>query len=185
MTGKEWEHVIEAWLATVGGWDCRFEPKVQNGYKMKGGTPDFGLYLGATFHLIECKESTGSSIDLGRLVKPEQGKKPPEGVTWMQAATMTAAEAAGVRCWVAVHLELPEATRRKAAQQQLVGTSGDLPAVIRCLVPWTLWRARMAAAEEARLRGGDVQASIPAVELAGLGHPLRSAVELRRALEAP
>ena len=180
LTGKEWEHVIGAWLATVGGWDCRFEPKVQNGYKMKGGTPDFGLYLGTTFHLIECKEETAASMTLAKN-KNSDGS----GISPAQAAEMDRATSRGVRCWVAAHLELPESTRRKAAQQQLVGTGGDIPAVIRRLVPWALWRARMAAAEEARLRGGDVQASIPAVELAGLGHPLRSAVELRRALEAP
>ena len=42
----------------------------------------------------------------------------------------------------------------------------------------------MVAAEEARRTGGDVQASIPARELAALGWPLRSAGELRAALVA-
>ena len=183
MTGKEWEDIVRA-MAEALPQSCVFanEPKTRNGYRVEGGTPDLTIIWRGVCHLIECKEASDSSIDLGRLVKPAKGK-PPAGVTWMQAATMTAAEAAGARCWVAVHLELPEATRRKAAQQQLVGTGGDLPAVIRRLVPWALWRARMAAAEEARLRGGDVMASIPAVELAELGFPLRTAVELRRALE--
>jgi len=40
----------------------------------------------------------------------------------------------------------------------------------------------MVAAEEARRTGGEVVASIPAVELAGLGWPLRTAGELRGAL---
>ena len=184
MTGKEWEDAVRAMAETLPH-VCVFanEPKTRAGYRVEGGTPDMTLIWRGACHLVECKESTGSSIDLGRLVKPERGKKPPPGVTWMQAATMTAAEQAGAVCWVAVHLEVPESTRRKAAQVRLDGTGGDLPAVIRQLVPWALWRARMAAAEEARLRGGDVQASIPAVELAGLGYPLRTAAELRDALE--
>jgi hypothetical protein len=98
---------------------------------------------------------------------------------------MDAATAAGARCWIAVRLEVPESTRRRAAQVALDGTGGDMPAVIRRLVPWGLWRARMVAAEEARRTGGDVVASIPAVELAGLGWPLRTAGELRAALVAP
>jgi hypothetical protein len=180
LTGKEWERIVEAWLGAVGGWDCRFEPKVQNGYKMEGGTPDFGLYLGTDFHLIECKKETAASMTLAKN-KNSDGS----GISPAQAAEMDRATSRGVRCWVAARLELSDVQRRKLAQQPIFGDGGDVPAAIQQLVPWALWRARMAAAEEARLRGGDVQASIPAVELAGLGYPLRSAAELRRALEAP
>ena len=185
MTGKEWEDAVRAMAETLPH-ACVFanEPKMRAGYRVEGGTPDLTLIWRSICHLVECKESSGSSIDLGRLAKPERGKKPPPGVTWMQAATMTAAEQAGALCWVAVHLEVAESTRRRAAQVALDGTGGDMPAVIRRLVPWTLWRARMVAAEEARRTGGDVAASIPAVELAGLGYPLRTAGELRAALVA-
>lgn len=183
MTGKEWEDIVRA-MAEALPKSCVFpnEPKMRNGYRVEGGTPDLTVLWSGRCHLVECKVSAGSSVPLGRLGKPESGKPPP-GVTWMQAATMSAAEAAGGRCWVAVCLELPEATQRRLAQQQLVGGGGDMPAVVRRLVPWTLWRARMEAAEQARRTGGDVDASIPAVELAELGFPLRSAAELRRALE--
>ena len=178
MTGKEWERTVEAWRAAVGGWDCRFEPKVQNGYKMEGGTPDFGVYRGGAFHLIECKKETAASMTLAKN-KNSDGS----GISPAQAAEMDRATSRGVRCWVAARLELSEVQRRKLAQQPIYGGSGDVPAAIQRLIPWALWRARMAAAEEARLRGDKVDASIPAAELAAMGWPIRSAAEFRRALE--
>lgn len=179
MTGKEWEHTVEAMLEAVGGWDCRYEPKVQNGHKMDGGTPDFGLYLGTAFHLVECKKETAASMTLAKN-KNSDGS----GISPAQAAEMDRATSRGVRCWVAARLELSDVQRRKLAQQPIFGGGGDVPAAIQRLVPWPLWRARMVAAEEARRTGGDVVASIPAVELAALGWPLRTAGELRAALVA-
>jgi len=186
VTGKEWEDAVRA-MAEALPHACVFanEPKTRNGYRVEGGTPDMTLIWRGICHLVECKEASGSSIKLGRLAAPPDGKKPPPGVTWMQAEMMNSAEQAGALCWVAVQLEVSESTRRRAAQVALDGTGGDMPAVIRRLVPWGLWRARMAAAEEARRTGGDVVASIPAVELAGMGWPLRTAGELRAALVAP
>ena len=183
MTGKEWEDSVRA-MAEALPQSCVFanEPKMRAGYRVEGGTPDLTVLWSGRCHLVECKLAAGSSVPLGRLVKPESGKPPP-GVTWMQAATMTAAEAAGARCWVAVCLELPDATIRRLAQQQLAGGGGDVPAVVRRLVPWSIWRPLMELAEAARLRGGDVEASIPASELAAMGWPIRTTVELRRALE--
>ena len=179
--GKGWEREVEALLRAVGGYAHRHEPKMAGKIRIAGGVPDFEIILLGRAHLVECKHSSGTSAALGRLV--DTGKDcPPEGISPKQAAEMDAATAAGARCWIAVRLEVPESTRRRAAQVALDGSGGDMPATIRRLVSWTLWRARMVAAEEARRTGGDVVASIPAVELAGLGWPLRSAAELRAAL---
>ena len=180
--GKGWEREVEALMRSVpGGYVHRHEPKMAGKIRVAGGVPDFEIILLGCAHLVECKHSSGSSAQLGRLVDTEKDC-PPEGISPKQAREMDAATAAGARCWIAVRLEVSESTRRKAAQVALDGTGGDMPAVIRRLVPWTLWRARMEAAEDARRTGGDVQASIPAVELAGLGYPLRTAGELRAAL---
>jgi len=178
--GKGWEREVSAWLGACGGWMHRHEPRMAGKIRVSGGVPDFEIVLNGRAHLVECKHESGPSMDLGRLLGLD--RECGSGIKPSQAREMDAATKAGARCWVAASLDLPTTTRRKATQQRLIGTGGDLPAVIRQLVPWALWRARMAAAEEARLRGGDVQASIPAVELVGLGWPIRTAVELRAAL---
>ena len=181
--GKGWEREVEALMRAVpDGYTHRHEPKMAGRRRIAGGAPDYEIVLGGRAHFIECKHESDSSVDLGRLAGKDD--EAGAGVKPSQAREMDAATAAGARCWIAVRLEVPEATRRKAAQVALDGTGGDMPAVIRRLVPWTLWRARMVAAEEARRTGGDVAASIPAVELAGLGYPLRTAGELRAALVA-
>lgn len=179
--GKGWEREVSAWLGACGGWMHRHEPRMAGKIRVAGGVPDFEIVLDGRAHLVECKHESGPSMDLGRLVGLDRDCG--SGIKPSQAREMDAATRAGARCWVAASLELPTATRRKGAQVRLDGTGGDLPAVIRRLVPWALWRARMATAEEARLTGGDVQASIPAGELVELGFPLRTAAEFRRALE--
>ncbi len=179
--GKGWEREVEALLRAVGGWTHRHEPKMAGKIRVSGGVPDFEIVLLGRAHLVECKHSSGSSAQLGRLVDTEKDC-PPEGISPKQAREMDAATTAGAHCWVAVRLEVAESARRRAAQVALDGSGGDMPATIRRLVPWTLWRARMVAAEEARRTGGDVQASIPAAELATLGWPLRTVGELRAAL---
>jgi hypothetical protein len=157
------------------------------GRRVTSGAPDIhAIYQGAP-HYIECKMfATGNKAPLGLLVRKvgADGKEKDDGgsVSPENAAVMDQLTAAGGRCWIACMVVMSEAAQRKAAQVTLDGTGGDVPAVIRRLVPWGLWRARMAAAEEARRTGGDVQASIPAVELAGMGWPLRTAGELRAAL---
>jgi len=82
-------------------------------------------------------------------------------------------------------LEVSAATLRKASQVRLDGTGADMPPVICRLVPWPTWRALMAAAEDARRRGVEPQASIPAADLAAMGWPCRNAAELLKALEQP
>ena len=178
--GKGWERDVEAMLRAVGGYTHRHEPKMAGRRRVAGGAPDYEIVLFGCPHFIECKHESDSSMDLGRLVGKDD--EAGAGVKPSQAREMDAATAAGARCWIAVRLEVPESTRRRAAQMALYGEGRDMPATIRRLVSWTLWRARMVAAEEARRTGGDVVASIPAVELAGLGWPLRSAAELRAAL---
>jgi len=190
-TGQQWEREIGRMLDGIHG--CAWlpiPPAMRAGRRVTSGAPDIhALYQGIP-HYIECKMfSTGNKAPLGLLVRKvgADGKEKEDGnsVSPENAEVMDQLTAAGGRCWIACMVVLSEAAQRKAAQQQLGGAGGDLPAVIRRLVPWALWRARMAAAEEARLRGGDVQASIPAVELVELGWPIRTAAELRRALEAP
>lgn len=178
--GKGWEREVEAMMRGVGGWFHRHEPKVAAKVRVSGGLPDFELILGGVAHIIEAKHEGGASMDLGRMVGEDRSAG--AGVKPSQAREMDAATAAGARCWIAARLELPDSTRKRLGQPGLWG--GDVPAVIRRLIPWPEWRARMVAAEEARRAGGDVEASIPAEELATLGHPLRDAGELRRALSS-
>ena len=178
--GKGWERDVEALLRGCGGWFHRHEPKMAGKIRVSGGVPDFEAVFSGVCHIIEAKHESGASMNLGRLVGLD--RECGAGIKPSQAAEMDAATAAGARCWIAVRLEVPESTRRRAAQVALDGSGGDMPAVIRRLVPWSLWRARMVAAEEARRTGGDVVASIPAADLAGLGYPLRTAGELRAAL---
>ena len=179
--GKGWERDVEAMLRGVGGWFHRHEPKMAGKIRVSGGVPDFELVLSGTCHIVEAKHESGASMSLGRLVGLDRECGP--GIKPSQAREMDAATKAGARCWIAARLELPESTRRRAAQVRLDGSGGDMPAVVCRLVPWSFWRARMAIAEEARRTGGDVVASIPAAALAMLGWPLRNAMELRAALE--
>ena len=187
-TGQQWEREIGRLLDGIHG--CAWlpiPPAMRAGRRVTSGAPDIhAIYQGAP-HYIECKMfATGNKAPLGLLVRKvgADGKEKDDGgsVSPENAAVMDQLTAAGGRCWIACMVVMSEAAQRKAAQVTLDGTGGDVPAVIRRLVPWGLWRARMAAAEEARRTGGDVQASIPAVELAGMGWPLRTAGELRAAL---
>ena len=173
--GKGWELRMDHWLdelaAVTGGalWWHANEPKMRGPIRVDGGIPDRSVAFRG-HHLIECKHSSGTAARLGRLVATDKAE--PSGISPAQAEQMDGATRAGVRCWIAVRLELPAATAKKLGNPAFF-VGGDVPAVICRLIPWPVWRARMAAA--------DAQ-SIPAVELADLGWPLRSAGELRRAL---
>ena len=196
LTGKGWESQMELLLSQcerlTGGrlaWH-RHEPKMAGKIRVSGGLPDYEAVFDGAVHLIECKhESSASAMRIGRLqadIGPD-GKplKVDAGVKPAQAVQMDRFLLAGpsVQCWVAARLEVNTATLKKAAQQPLIGTGGDLSAVVCRLVPWPEWRALMAAAEDRRRRGQEPQASIPAAELAVMGWPLRSAGELLKALE--
>jgi hypothetical protein len=148
--------------------------------RVSGGLPDYeAVYSGAP-HLIECKHESGSAADLGRLEGTDRDCG--AGVKPSQAREMDRHERAGVRCWIAVQLEVSATTLRKAAQQSILGTGGDMPAVVCRLIPWPVWRAKMAAAEDCRRRGVEPDASIPAADLAGMGWPIRNAAELLAAI---
>ena len=187
LTGKGWESQMELLLSQcerlTGGrlaWH-RHEPKMAGKIRVSGGLPDYEAVFDGAVHLIECKHESGSAANIGRLEGTDRDCG--AGVKPSQAREMDRHERAGVCCWVAVRLEVNAATLRKAAQGRVLGTGGDLPAVVCRLVPWPEWRALMAAAEDRRRRGQEPQASIPAAELAVMGWPLRSAGELLKALE--
>ena len=137
--GTGWERELGAMLRAVpGGYVHRHEPKMAGKIRVSGGLPDFEIILHGRAHLIEAKAETGTAASLGRLVGIDRDCG--TGVKPSQAAEMDAATRAGASCWIAVRLEVPESTRRRAAQVALDGSGGDMPAVICRLVPWTLWR---------------------------------------------
>jgi len=188
-TGQQWEAEIGRLLTDIPG--CAWfaiPPKMQAGHRVTSGAPDIHAIVNGAPHYIECKMfSTGDKAPLGLLVRKvgADGKEKDDGgsVSPENAAKMDQLTAAGGRCWIACMVVLSESAQQKATQQKLSGAGGDLPAVIRRLVPWAEWRRRMAIAEEQRLQGERADASISAVELADLGWPLRSANELRKALQ--
>ena len=196
MTGTGWQCQIgnksadyPGWLPQLAAlyprrlWWWRNEPEVRNGIKIPSGLPDYGCTLDGHPILIECKHTSNkASVQLGRLIKNPDRDTPEEGVSWIQAANMDSATLAGWTCFVAVRLEVNAATLRKASQVRLDGTGGDMPPVLCRLIPWSAWRARMAAAEDARRRGQEPQASIPAADLAVMGWPCRNAGELLAAI---
>ena len=182
MTGKGLETTLEAMLSDcerlTGGrlaWH-RHEPKMAGKIRVSGGLPDYEAVFDGRIHLIECKHESGSAADIGRLEGTDRDCG--AGVKPSQARMMDRHERAGAACWILVRLEVSAATLRKASQMRLDGTAADMPPVICRLVPWPTWRALMAAAEDARRRGQEPQASIPAADLAGMGWPCRNAAEL-------
>ena len=202
LTPKGWELCFGAdsrsakgWLATLalttGGrlhwWQMVTVPNRWGG-KTEGGAPDFGLHLDGTTHWTECKNyENATAAEIGRLTAAKDAsgndKNIGTGVKPDQAEWMDLATKSGATCWIAVQLEVSAATLRKSAQQRLDGSGGDLPRVIRRLIPWPAWRALMAAAEDCRRRGEVPDASIPAADLAAMGWPCRSAAELLVALQ--
>lgn len=186
-TDKEWENAVKAWLSELGmGLVQRNEPTFVfakgRWLPVKHGTgwPDYTLITvaGAPSHYVECKRMCGDNIILGSAA--DNG-----GVTDGQAERMDALEAMGHRCWIALRWEPPDKVRAKAAQVALDGSRVPLPYAVQLLIPWRAWGALRAAAEGARAGAGKVQASIGADHLLRIGVPIRSAGELRAALEAP
>ena len=186
MTGKGLESLLESLLLgcerLTGGrlaWH-RHEPKMAGKIRVSGGLPDYEAVFDGAVHLIECKHESGSAADIGRLEGTDRDCG--AGVKPSQAREMDRHERAGVRCWIAIRLEVNASTLRKSAQGRLDGSGGDMPPVICRLVPWPTWRALMAAAEDCRRRGQEPQASIPAADLATMGWPCRNAAELLAAI---
>ena len=192
MTGKGLETTLETMLSDcerlTGGrlaWH-RHEPKMAGKIRVSGGLPDYEAVFDGRVHLIECKHESGSAAALGRLTASKDAtgadKWTGTGVKPDQAREMDRHERAGARCWILIRLEVSAATLRKASQVRLDGTGADMPPVICRLVPWPAWRTLMAAAEDARRRGQEPQASIPAADLAAMGWPCRNAAELLAAI---
>lgn len=186
MTGKGLETTLEAMLSDcerlTGGrlaWH-RHEPKMAGKIRVSGGLPDYEAVFDGRVHLIECKHESGSAADIGRLEGTDRDCG--AGVKPSQAREMDRHQRAGATCWILVRLEVSAATLRKASQMRLDGTGADMPPVICRLIPWPAWRALMAAAEDARRRGQEPQASIPAADLAVMGWPCRNAAELLAAI---
>ena len=123
MTGKELERYCEKLLAPTGGYWHRNEPKMQGRIRVSGGTADYTLILNGTAHYIECKAGSGTSMRLGCLTAPEDGAKPPAGITPAQAAALDHLERSGGRGWILAAL-------------------GDYEPV---RVPWRVWRGWLAA----------------------------------------
>lgn len=180
MTGKEWETQVERWLKALPLCYYRNEPKVQGGYKMAGGTPDYTAILSGSACLIECKLETSTSLVLGQLTAPvtvsaETGKETKEkhGISSEQAAMLTAWELHGGKGWIAARLEVPAKAPR--GKQASMLDNGREAQVIQRLIPWAVWRALLA--------GG--QASIPYLVLGQMGYPLNSALDLLSTLSRP
>jgi hypothetical protein len=182
-TDKEWENAVKAWLSELGmGLVQRNEPPfVYSGRKWQplkagSGWPDYAIVtgVGTPSHYVEVKLSSEPRVKLGG--------DGTAGVSDSQAARMDALSDLGHRCWIALRWEVPDSVRAKSLQGSLDGARAPLPYAVQLLIPWKAWRALRAAAVDARDQGGKVEASIPAVDLAALGWPLRSANELRKAL---
>ena len=179
MTGTEWEHQIERWLKALPLASFRNEPKVQGGYKMAGGTPDYTALLAGRCHLIECKLETSTAFVLGQLTAPvtvsaATGKETKEkhGISSEQSATLTRWESHGGYGWIAARLEV-SALAPRGKQAKLLD-EGRKAQVIQRIVPWRVWRKML---EEGKC-------SVPYLEFAGLGYPLNSAQELIAAISA-
>ena len=182
-------------------------PPIRGGTRGESGLPDREVVWHGRAYMLEVKEETGTSAALGCLSRPDDGKRPAHGVTWQQAEEMDRATLAGVPCFVVMVLTVPA----KAAKRRKDGTvsdSGQTAATIARIVPWPAWRALMQTAEDQRAAVAQwqrdsgramvahgptcplppkptVDASIPAADLATMGHPCRNATELLKALGQP
>lgn len=183
-TDKEWENAVKGWMEATGlGIVQRNEPPFQcvKGrwipQKAGSGWPDFAIVTprGEASHYVECKLTSEDRVPLGG--------DGTAGVSDGQAARMDALSIIGHRCWIALRWEVPDNVRAKSRQGSLDGSRVELGYAVQMLIPWQRWGLLRAAAVAARSRGAKVDASIPAVELVELGWPLRTAGELRRALE--
>lgn len=179
ITPTEWETTIERWLKALPLASFRNEPKMQGGYRVDGGTPDYTALLAGHAHLIECKLETSTAFTLGQLTAPttislETGKKTKEkhGISSSQAESLTTWERNGGHGWIAARLEVPaKAPRGKQASMLDKGREAQ---VIQRLVPWADWRRLL-------LNG---TRSVPYEEFAQLGYPLNSATDLLTALQS-
>jgi len=102
--GKGLEGLCEAWLRGTGACWFRNEPKMQGGYRVAGGTPDYTALKGGVLHLIECKDGSGASLRLGCLEAPAGEKKPPAGISPAQAEMLDACEREGGRGLSLIHI---------------------------------------------------------------------------------
>ena len=178
-------------------------PPIRGGQRAESGLSDREVLWGGRAYMLEIKEETGTSAALGCLTKPLDGKRPTHGITWQQAVEFDLHTVAVVPCFVAVALSVPAKPPTKAGGPG----SGREAQTIRRIIPWAAWRALMVRAEDQReslarwqiesgrlmLRNGptcpipprpEVDASIPAADLAAMGHPLETAADLLAAFLA-
>ena len=206
LTGKGWEGQFDRWLdeivaSTPGfAWHCH-EPKMRGPIRVSGGLPDREIILKGRAYFFECKEESGTSLTVGRAIGRDD--EAGNGIKPTQYREMDRLTAAGAQCFVAVLLDVPAAKERK--QARLLGPPARKAEQIRRLIRWEDYRpaidrreAGIAALAQWRVvagrlmvaRGANcelppkpvVVASIPAADLATMGHPIRNAAELLAAI---
>ena len=168
------------------------------GGKKESGIPDFCVLIGGVLHFIECKHEDGTSLTVGRSTGEDD--EAGNGVKPSQYRWMSARPESGGIYWIAARLNVPAAKERK--QGRLLGPPARQAESIQRLIPWQDYRpwidrreaaiaeedqwpaknARRLLAHLPALPRPEVQASIPAADLAVMGWPLRSAQELLAAL---
>lgn len=178
ITPNEWETTVERWLKALPLASFRNEPKMQGGYRVDGGTPDYTALLAGQAHLIECKLETSTAFTLGQLTAPttiseKTGKETKEkhGISSTQAESLTNWERHDGHGWIAARLEVPAKAPRIDKKGE-VTDPGREAQMIQRLVPWSDWRRLL-------LNG---TRSVPFAEFAMLGYPLRDAAYLLNAL---
>ena len=173
-------------------------PPIRGGQRAESGLPDREVLWNGRAYLLEAKEKTGTSIDLGRI--ENKNTDCGGGIRPTQVEEMDLHTAAGVPCFVVAILTVPAKAPRKRKDGS-ISDPGYPGATIARIIPWPAWRALMARAEDQRaalarwqidsgrlmVAGGvncalppkpTVDASIPAADLATMGHPCRTAAEL-------
>ena len=206
-TESRLDRLLKACEVQEGGqfyWHAH-HPPIRGGTRGESGLPDREVVWNGRAYLIEAKEETGTSCSLGRLIKLPKGVKPDHGVTWQQAEEMDRHTKAGVPCFVFACLAVPAKPAPKRRQARLQPEPERKAVEVLRIVPWPEWRALMARAEEQReavarwqMQAGrlmvlhgptcplppkpEVQASIPAADLAAMGWPCRNAAELLAAI---
>ena len=178
-------------------------PATYKGTRLESGLSDRGVCWNGRYTMIEAKEEDGTSASLGRLTGID--RECGNGVKPSQVREMDRHEKAGVRCFVLISLTVPAKAAPKRKQAAITPDPGRAQETIIRIIPWAAWRALMQAAEDQRLAlarwqidsgrlmvaGGvncvlppkpTVDASIPAADLATIGHPCRTAAELLAAI---
>lgn len=204
-TESRLDRLLKACEVMEGGRFCwhAHHPPIRGGTRAKSGLPDREVIWNGRAYLIEAKEKTGTAADLGYLTGEDT--ECGGGVRPGQAREMDRHQRAGVQCFVFACLAVPAKPAPKRRQARLQPEPERKAVEVLRIVPWPEWRALMARAEEQReavarwqMQAGrlmvlhgptcplppkpEVQASIPAADLAAMGWPCRNAAELLAAI---